>query len=334
MEKATAKYERKAEHCLTLAEKALRQFLIQNAPNIKFEDATEYYRQAAVCYRVAGRWQDSGEAYGRCADLQARMGNVQEAAVSSVQAAQVYRKQDPAEAVSFYRNAISLFCELGRFSTAGNLQYEVAEMYETDGNLEEACEQYRQASAYYLGENRVEQSHQCLAKVAQHSALLGQFGQAAGTYESIGRSCLEGNMMRPNTRLHFLRSLLCFLASGAKFDEVRRKMEEFKEADFSFAVSRECLFVSTVLPAVEAKDLNVFADNVYDFDNVEPMDSVLLRILRTLHEQLIAEPETESEDEDEDEGGGDEGGGGGPSRDAAEVPVDDKGVPKNLGAYD
>ena len=170
--------------------------------------------------------------------------------------------------------------------------------------------------------------------MAQHSALLGQFGQAAGTYESIGRSCLEGNMMRPNTRLHFLRSLLCFLASGAKFDEVRRKMEEFKEADFSFAVSRECLFVSTVLPAVEAKDLNVFADNVYDFDNVEPMDSVLLRILRTLHEQLIAEPETESEDEDEDEGGGDEGGGGGPSRDAAEVPVDDKGVPKNLGAYD
>ena len=33
-------------------------------------------------------------------------------------------------------------------------------------------------------------------------------------------------------------------------------------------------------------------------------------------------------------GGGDEGGGGGPSRNAAEVPVDDKGVPKNLGAYD
>ena len=58
------------------------------------------------------------------------------------------------------RNAISLFCELGRFGTAGNLQVEVAELYEQDRNWEEALEQFRQASDYFTGDGRALQADQ------------------------------------------------------------------------------------------------------------------------------------------------------------------------------
>jgi hypothetical protein len=39
-------------------------------------------------------------------------------------------------------------------------------MYEEDHNYEECCESYRQASDYYMGENKEQASNQCLLKVA------------------------------------------------------------------------------------------------------------------------------------------------------------------------
>ena len=48
-------------------------------------------------------------------------------------------------------------------------------MYETDRNFDDAIDQYRQASDYFLGDNEVAQSDLCLLKVAYYQGLMEEF---------------------------------------------------------------------------------------------------------------------------------------------------------------
>ena len=143
--------------------------------HIKFEDATHAYQKAAEAYRIGEKWQEACDADSKAADIQLRMGCPEEAATYSAEAADIIERVNPADAIVFYRNSISLLCEVGRFGTAGRIQKKLAEMYETDRNFDDAIDQYRQASDYFLGDNEVAQSDLCLLKVAYYQGLMEEF---------------------------------------------------------------------------------------------------------------------------------------------------------------
>ena len=80
------------------------------------------------------------------------IGKPHEAAVFSLRSAEIMRRVDIADAVDHYENAISMYCEIGRFFTAANIAVGVAELFEEDRNVEEAMNYYKQAADYYRGE--------------------------------------------------------------------------------------------------------------------------------------------------------------------------------------
>jgi len=104
----------KAEHYLFRAEQVIMGANIPNAPNLKFEDATIMYQRAAEAFRVCEKWQEASDAYAKAADIQVRLGCPEEAASYSSEAAETMVKMNPSEAITYYRNAISLLCEVGR----------------------------------------------------------------------------------------------------------------------------------------------------------------------------------------------------------------------------
>lgn len=197
----TKEWLKKAEHHLQNAERQIMSHVIPNAPNIKFEDATLAYQRAAEAYRVCEKWQEACDAYAKAADIQVKLGCPEEAASYASEAAETMVKVNPADAITFYRNAISLLCEVGKvshdattsgrqgansnslslslsccasaqFGTAGRIQRKLAVWYEEDRNFDEAIDQYRQASDYYLGDNMVDQSDLCLLKCAYYQGLM------------------------------------------------------------------------------------------------------------------------------------------------------------------
>lgn len=208
------KYEAKANKMMKKADKALAQLMIANAPHLKFHDAIEYYQQAARAFIVAGEWQDAAEAFHKASDMCAHVNMTHEAAVFAVKAAEEIRKIDPDTAITYYRNGVSLFCELGRFFTAGNIQREVAELLEAEKNYEDACEYYRQASDYYLGDAYEEEANQCLVKVASLAALCQRWDFATETFERVAMYHVDHNLLRPNVTDDLFRAGLCQLANG------------------------------------------------------------------------------------------------------------------------
>jgi len=278
---------------LKKVDNALRQFLVPNAPQLKFHDAIDWYHRAARAFIVAGEWQDSAEAYAKASDMCAHMGMAHEAAVFSLRAADAMKKIDPGEAITHFRNAVSLYCELGRFFTAGNIQKGVAQMYEEDHNYEECCESYRQASDYYMGENKEQASNQCLLKVAELSALLERFDYATETFEKVALSARDHNMQLLNVNDYFLRAGLCQLANGGPIRKglhshkvLRYYLKKWVSVEYSFVYSREYMFLTNLLDLIPGSDLDHFADHVYNFDNVCKLDLWCLRMLNRVREDI------------------------------------------------
>lgn len=77
-----------------------------------------------------------------------------DAASAWADAALAYRKVDPKEAINAQQRAVELYCEMGKFSTAAKFAKELAELYEGDNDLENACTQYQLAADYFDGENQ------------------------------------------------------------------------------------------------------------------------------------------------------------------------------------
>lgn len=133
---------------------------------------------------------------------------------------------------------------IAQFGTAGRIQRKLAVWYEEDRNFDEAIDQFRQASDYYLGDNMINQSDLCLLKCAYYQGLMEEFEDAAEIYATVGMRCLDSNLTKFNAREHFLRCGLLYMAGGPHMhNKLKRKLMDFKTGDASFAFSRECLFL-------------------------------------------------------------------------------------------
>lgn len=291
-----ARYEARAAAEMKSADKALAQFMIANAPHLKFHDAIEHFQRAARAYIVAGEWQDSAEAFAKASDTCAHVGMTHEAAVFAVKAGDEMRKIDPDLAVTHYRNAVSLFCELGRFFTAGNIQKEVAEMLEADKNYDDACEYYRQASDYFLGDAYEEEANQCLVKVASLAALCERWDFATETFERVATYQVDYNLLRLNVKDLLFRAGLCQLANGgplrkglASHSVLRFYLSKWVRLDYSFSYSREYLFLTNLLEIIPKADLEAFAEHAYNMDNVVGFDQWQLRVLNRVREDIQGE---------------------------------------------
>ena len=60
---------------------------------------------------------------------------------------------------------------------------------------------------------------------------------------------------------------------------ITNKLEEFKNADFSFGSSRECQFVEELVSAVSENSSQAYAQACADFDRISPLDPIKTHVL-------------------------------------------------------
>lgn len=181
---------------------------------------------------------EAGNAYARSAEMQLKLKNTSSAAQFYQTAAEAFRKVNPIDAVQYFRNAISMLCDAGRFSIAAKMQKEVAAIYEAEENYEEAIENYRQAADYFSGENQTSSANNMLLKVAQFSAQLERYPEAMDIYEDVAKTCMENNLLKFNAKGHLLNAGICCLATKDQV-LVNQKRSEYDDIDYTFADSRE-----------------------------------------------------------------------------------------------
>ncbi|OON17766.1 Aromatic-di-Alanine repeat protein [Opisthorchis viverrini] len=253
----------------------------------KIQEMVSLYEKAANCYKMAHNWTEAGNAFLEAARLCIQDKAKHEAATQFVNASTAFKKVDPQRSIECINQAIEIYTEMGRFSTAAKHHMTVAEIYETVlVDLEQAIRHYEQAADYFKGEESNSSAMKCQLMVAQLSATLGQYSKAADIFEEVGKASMENKLLKYGAKEHLFKSSICHfcvdLINGQK------ALKTFEESFPMFADSRECtLMKDTPFPGTLGFFMTVPSFPQYDTPTVITYLSVLQKLSDALEQENV-----------------------------------------------
>ncbi|CAN0026240.1 unnamed protein product, partial [Heterosigma akashiwo] len=244
----------------------------------RYEGTCELYSIAADYFKISGKLVDSGNCLVQCAKLQGKLGNRPETAAYYAEAARLYRSFDPEESLKFYRHAIAEFLELQNFRVGARLQEEAAAALARDRAWGAAADGWRHAALLWAECRDPAGARGALLEAARLYAKAEDWAQAGACWREAGHRDLRDNRLKFQAPALFLDACLALLADqdlGALAEQVA----EMVRADAAFQRSKEHLFVRNLVRCVVDRDLDAFADHVYNFDNVFKLGVTQIRML-------------------------------------------------------
>jgi alpha-soluble NSF attachment protein len=125
-------------------------------------------------------------------------------------------------------------------------------------------------------------------QVADLAALENDYYKAISNYEKVATASVANNLMKWSVKDYFLKSGLCHLANGDQVS-TNRALEKYRDMDPTFASTREHQLLVDLYEAVEQGDQEVFADKLFQYDQMSKLDkwktTILLRIKNAIEEK-------------------------------------------------
>ncbi|CAG8957912.1 hypothetical protein HYFRA_00000253 [Hymenoscyphus fraxineus] len=249
----------------------------------KWENAAEFYNQAANAFRMQKQNKEAGQAFEKAANIQTtKLNEPDDAANTLTEAFKVYKKTDPLDAARCLDIAIQHYTLKGNFRRAATHKQNLAELYETElGDAKKAIESYETAAGWFEADNAEALSNKLYLKVADIAALENDYHKAIEYFEKVAASSVSNNLMKWSVKDYFLKAGLCHLANG---DQVttNRALEKYRDMDPTFPSTREHQLFVDLYEAVEAGDQEAFADKLFQYDQMSKLDkwktTILLKI--------------------------------------------------------
>ncbi|RDL40305.1 Vesicular-fusion protein sec17 [Venustampulla echinocandica] len=256
----------------------------------KWENAADLYTQAANACRLQKQNKEAGQAFEKAADIQTnKLNEPDDAANTLTEAFKVYRKTDPLDAVRCLDIAIGTYTGKGNFRRAATHKQNLAEVYEVEiGDQKKAMESYELAASWFETDNAEALANKLYLKVADLAALETDYYKAIENFEKVAASSVSNNLMKWSVKEYFLKAGLSHLAVGDMV-ATNRAFEKYREMDPTFPSMREHQLLIDLAEAVEAGDQEIFADKLFQFDQVSKLDkwktTILLRIKSAIEEK-------------------------------------------------
>ncbi|KAJ7959575.1 Alpha-soluble NSF attachment protein [Quillaja saponaria] len=260
----------------------------------KYEDAADLFDKAANSFKLAKSWDKAGSTYIKLANCHLKLESKHEAAQAYVDAAHCYKKTTINESISCLDQAVNLFCEIGRLSMAARYFKEIAELYESEQNIEQAIVYYEKSADFFQNEEVTTSANQCKQKVAQFAAQLEQYQKSIEIYEEIARQSLNNNLLKYGVKGHLLNAGICQLCKGDVV-AITNALERYQELDPTFSGTREYRLLADIAASIDEEDIGKFTDVVKEFDSMTPLDSWKTTLLLRVKEKLKAK-ELEEDD--------------------------------------
>ncbi|KAJ8769464.1 hypothetical protein K2173_002954 [Erythroxylum novogranatense] len=259
----------------------------------KYEDAADLFDKAGNSYKLAKSWDKAGATYIKLANCHVKLDSKHEAAQAYVDAAHCYKKTSTSEAISCLAQAVDMFCDIGRINMAARYYKEIAELYESEANIEKSMEFYEKAADFFQNEEVTTSANQCKQKVAQFAAQLEQYPKAIEIYEEIAKQSLGNNLLKYGVKGHLLNAGICHLCKGDVI-AITNALERYQEMDPTFS-GREYNLLADIAAAIDEEDVAKFTDVVKEFDSMTPLDSWKTTLLLRVKEKIKAK-EMEEDD--------------------------------------
>lgn len=124
-------------------------------------------------------------------------------------------------------------------------------------------------------------------KVADISALDGEYQKAIDSYEKVANQSINSNLMRYSVKEYLLKAGICHLAADDMI-AANRALEKYRDMDPTFAGQREHQLLVDLIQAIEEGDQEVYSDKLYAYDQMSKLDkwktALFLRIKGKIEE--------------------------------------------------
>lgn len=125
-------------------------------------------------------------------------------------------------------------------------------------------------------------------KVADLAALEGDYYKAISNFDKVASSSVANNLMKWSVKDYFLKAGMCLLANGDMV-ATKQALEKYRDMDPSFASTREHQLLVDLAEAVEQGDQEMFADKLFQYDQMSKLDkwktTILLRVKNSIEEK-------------------------------------------------
>ncbi|KAK3215289.1 hypothetical protein GRF29_19g2795649 [Pseudopithomyces chartarum] len=250
----------------------------------KYEAAADQFIAAANAFRMQKMGKEAGEAFEKAAQVQKQhLNEPDDEANTLTEAFKAYRKDDPEAAARCLDRAIAHYCSKGNFRRAATHKQNLGELFEVElGDNARAGAAYEEAAGWYESDNAEALANKLWLKTADLVALEGKdYYHAISLYEKVAKSSINNNLMRWSVKEYLLKAGICQLCTN---DEVgaAAAFDRYRELDPSFTQQREHQLLVDLLQAVRDGDQEVFADKLFQYDQLSKLDkwktTLLLRI--------------------------------------------------------
>ncbi|MCJ1457590.1 vesicular-fusion protein S17 [Mycoblastus sanguinarius] len=238
--------------------------------------------------------KEAGLAFERAASIQSDKLNEPDDAANTLQEAyKSYRKTEPEEAARCLQSAIDHYTSKGvslgspthihsedcinsnivkNFRRAATQAQNLAEIYEIEiGDPKRAIAAYDTAAGWFESDHAEALANKLFLKVADLAAIEGDYNKSIQNYEGVARSAVNNNLMKWSVKDYFLKAGMCHLASNDMV-ATSRALGSYRDLDPTFASTREHQLLVDLSQAVEQGDQEVFADKLFQYDQLSKLD--------------------------------------------------------------
>lgn len=281
--------EQKARQLVADAEKKIssssKGFFSQFTGGNKTEDAIDLFVRAGNLFKLAKKWNESGNAFMQAGNLHLKNNNKHDAGLNFVDAANCFKKSNPAESIKAIEKAVEIHTDMGRFIMVAKHHENIAEIYERElEDQEKAIEHYQHAADCYAGEENKSSANKCLIKIANYSALIDHLDKAIKLYEQLGKAATENSLMKYNSKEYFFKAGLCHLCIDLL--NCQQALNRYIDLSPAFQDTREYKFLLKLIENLEEEDSDAFSETVKEFDSISRLDqwytTMLLKIKRQI----------------------------------------------------
>lgn len=275
--------ESKGDQLVAEAEKDLKKFSFFSSGSEKYDKAHDKFMQAATQYKAAASFSKAAGAYSRAAEMSAKSGNEMDRAVELEESAKAHIKaNDTASAISQYSEAVDIYDKNQKFSNAAKACAAAGDIAQGP----EAMKWLDRAVKYYRTQGAKVTASEIVQKMADAKARSGDFAGARDIYEQLAREALDDRVARGNARKLFFFALLAQLAMmtpDSMMEDVgalQETFEEYQELDTQFNQhTREHMFISAVIAAIQEEDVEAFDDAATEYDSICPLDAITQKMV-------------------------------------------------------
>lgn len=148
-------------------------------------------------------------------------------------------------------------------------------------NIPEAISSYDTAGEWYYQDQAEALANKAFLKVADLSAMEGNYARAIERYEQVARASLNNNLTKWSLKEYFLKAGLCHVAEQ-DLVAADRALAQYMDWEPSFATTRECMLLQDVINCVKDGDAEQLSQKLFEYDQFSKLDNwkaaILLKI--------------------------------------------------------